>query len=129
MIEIINEPTELLPERSYPYGLEVSPKRLSGYDGEAQRKYRSNNREKYNVSQRELYYKLHQDAEWRAMFNERSKRNNLLSRQKKREDFLRSNPTAIIRGRGRPRKQNPTEEEVVPNPTEGSLETSILQPL
>jgi hypothetical protein len=82
----------------------LSGGRPQTYDKEAQRKYRDKNRDKYNVSQRELYYKLHQDEEWRAMFNERSKRNNLLSRQRKREELLRSNPTAIIRGRGRPRK-------------------------
>jgi len=85
--------------------------RTTTYDKESQRKYRDNNRYKYNVYQRELYYKLHQDEEWRVMFNERSKRNNLLSRQKKREEFLRCNPNAVIRGRGRPRKSesiNPT---------------------
>jgi hypothetical protein len=86
--------------------LNDNEKKNQTYDKEAQRKYRDKNRERYNVSQRELYYKLHQNEEWRTMFNERSRRNNLLSRQKKREDFLRSNPTAIIRGRGRPRKSN-----------------------
>jgi hypothetical protein len=98
-----------------------SPSERTTYDKEAQRKYRDKNREKYNISQRELYYKLHQDEEWRAMFNERSKRNNLLSRQKKREEFLRSNPTAIIRGRGRPRKIISLE-----NPTEGVIPTDGL---
>jgi hypothetical protein len=87
------------------------------YDREAQRKYREKNREKYNIAQRELYYKLHQSDEWRAMFNERSKRNNLLLRQKKREEQLRLNPNMVIRGRGRPRK-NPIEG-VKEDPIEG----------
>lgn len=71
---------------------------------EAQQRYREKNREKYNQSQRELYSKLHSNEEWKQMFNERSKKNNLAYRQKKREKFLAENPTAVIRGRGRPRK-------------------------
>jgi len=72
---------------------------------EAQQRYRDKNREKYNQSQRELYSKLHSNEEWKQMFNERSKKNNLAYRQKKREKFLAENPTVVIRGRGRPRKQ------------------------
>jgi hypothetical protein len=70
----------------------------------AQQKYREKNREEYNKSQRDLYVKLHQDEEWKKKFNERSSKNNLSYRQKKREEFIKENPDHIFRGRGRPRK-------------------------
>lgn len=71
---------------------------------EAQQRYREKNRDKYNQSQRDLYAKLHQDEEWKNKFNERSKKNNLSYRQKKREQLLAENPNIVLRGRGRPRK-------------------------
>jgi len=74
------------------------------YNKLAQRKYRDKNREKYNISQRELYNRLHQDEEWRRQFNERSKRNNIECRRRKREQLLAENPSLILKGRGRPRK-------------------------
>lgn len=73
---------------------------------QAQQKYREKNREAYNKSQRELYSKLHQDEEWRAKFNERSKKNNLLYREQKRIKLLEENPNIVFKGRGRPRKEN-----------------------
>lgn len=82
----------------------VSPKYYTDKHRQAQQKYREKNREKYNVSQRELYIRLHQNEEWREMFNERSKKNNLIARQRKREELLKTNPDLVIRGRGRPRK-------------------------
>ena len=75
---------------------------------EAQQRYREKNRDKYNQSQRELYAKLHQDEEWKVKFNERSKKNNLSYRQKKRETLLAQNPNIVLRGRGRPRKETTT---------------------
>jgi len=74
----------------------------------AQQKYREKNRENYNKSQRELYVKLHQDEEWKKKFNERSNKNNLAYRLKKREEIIKENPDHIFRGRGRPRKIPPT---------------------
>jgi hypothetical protein len=70
---------------------------------EAQQRYREKNRDEYNKSQRELYNKLKVDAEWKQKFNERSKNNNLIYRQKKREELMKD-PNYVIRGRGRPRK-------------------------
>jgi hypothetical protein len=83
---------------------EIDETKSATYDKDAQRKYREKNRDKYNIAQRELYYKLHENDEWREMFNERSRRNNMKSRQKKREEYLLANPEAVIRKRGRPRK-------------------------
>jgi hypothetical protein len=70
---------------------------------EAQQRYREKNRDEYNKSQRELYNKLKEDVEWKQKFNERSKNNNLIYRQKKREELMKD-PNYVIRGRGRPRK-------------------------
>jgi hypothetical protein len=86
------------------------PKYYTDKHREAQQKYREKNRDKYNVSQRELYMRLHQNEEWREMFNERSKKNNLIARQRKREQLLRTNPDIVIRGRGRPRKCLPLRD-------------------
>lgn len=91
------------PERSYSNEL-IRNKYYTDKHRKAQQKYREKNRDKYNVSQRELYMRLHQNEEWREMFNERSKKNNLIARQRKREQLLRTNPDIEIRGRGRPRK-------------------------
>jgi hypothetical protein len=82
-----------------------TPKYYSEAHRQAQQKYREKNREKYNQSQRELYAKLHQDEEWKVKFNERSAKNNLSYRQKKREQLLAENPNIVFRGRGRPRKE------------------------
>ena len=82
----------------------------------AQQKYRDRNREEYNKSQRELYVKLHQDEEWKKKFNERSSKNNLAYRQKKREEFIKENPDFVFRGRGRPRKQTQTTPTAEPSP-------------
>jgi hypothetical protein len=84
----------------------------------AQQKYRDKNREEYNKSQRELYVKLHQDEEWKKKFNERSSKNNLAYRQKKKEEIIKANPEYVFRPRGRPRKEPkaeplPTVETVV----------------
>ena len=91
---------------------EVSPKYYTDKNRQAQQKYREKNREKYNVSQRELYIRLHQNEEWREMFNERSRRNNLIARQRKREELLKTNPDIVIRGRGRPRKYERVDASV-----------------
>lgn len=69
----------------------------------AQQKYREKNREAYNASQRELYNKLKQDAEWKNKFNERSAKNNLSYRENKKIKALEVNPNIVFRGRGRPR--------------------------
>lgn len=69
----------------------------------AQQKYREKNREAYNASQRELYNKLKQDAEWKNKFNERSAKNNLSYRENKKVKALELNPNIVFRGRGRPR--------------------------
>jgi hypothetical protein len=92
---------------------EVSPKYYTDKHRQAQQKYREKNREKYNVSQRELYIRLHQNEEWREMFNERSKKNNLIARQRKREELLKTNPDLMIRGRGRPRKYERVDVPVI----------------
>lgn len=70
---------------------------------EAQQRYREKNREEYNKSQRELYNKLKEDPKWKEKFNERSKNNNLIYRQRKREELMKDT-NFVIRGRGRPRK-------------------------
>jgi hypothetical protein len=77
----------------------------------AQQKYRAKNREDYNKSQRELYAKLHQDEAWRKKFNEQSAKNNLVARQKKREEILQENPDHVFKKRGRPRKTELPEDE------------------
>ena len=87
---------------------EKKTKYYSDAHREAQQRYREKNRDKYNQSQRELYAKLHQDDEWKIKFNERSKKNNLSYRQKKRESLLAENPNMVLRGRGRPRKETTT---------------------
>jgi hypothetical protein len=58
------------------------------------------------------------DEEWKKKFNERSSKNNLAYRQKKREEIIKANPEYVFRGRGRPRKEPkaeplPTVETVV----------------
>jgi hypothetical protein len=83
----------------------------------AQQKYREKNREEYNKSQRDLYTKLHQDEEWKKKFNERSSKNNLAYRQKKREEFIKENPDHVFKGRGRPRKLTTIEPKALPLPT------------
>jgi hypothetical protein len=88
---------------------ETKPKYYTPAHRIAQQKYREKNREAYNVSQRELYERLHQDEEWKKKFNERSAKNNLIYRQKKREKLLAENPNLVIRGRGRPRKTDTIE--------------------
>lgn len=70
---------------------------------EAQQRYREKNRDEYNKSQRELYNKLKEDIEWKQKFNERSAKNNLIYRQRKKEELMKD-PNYVIRGRGRPRK-------------------------
>jgi len=77
----------------------------------AQQKYRAKNRDDYNKSQRELYAKLHQDEAWRKKFNEQSAKNNLVARQKKREEILQENPDHVFKKRGRPRKTELPEDE------------------
>ena len=71
--------------------------------GKAQQKYREKNRDKYNELQRKLYEKRKQDEVWREKFNERSKKNNEIYRQKKKEEKL-LDPNYEQRKRGRPRK-------------------------
>ena len=75
---------------------------------EAQQRYREKNRDEYNRFQRELYARLSENEEWKKRFNERSAKNNLAYREKKREELMKD-PNAVIRGRGRPRK-TPLEE-------------------
>ena len=53
---------------------------------EAQQRYREKNRDEYNKSQRELYNKLKEDGEWKQKFNERSAKNNLIYRQRNKEE-------------------------------------------
>jgi hypothetical protein len=69
----------------------------------AQQKYREKNRAEYNEQQRKLYEKKKDDAEWKKRFNERSKENNKVYRQKKKEEML-ANPNYTPKKRGRPRK-------------------------
>lgn len=68
----------------------------------AQQRYRERYPEKYCESQRKLYEKKKDDPEWKAKFNERSKKNNAIYRQKKKEEKIASGET--IKPRGRPRK-------------------------
>lgn len=70
---------------------------------QAQQRYREKNRDKYNEFQRGLYEKLHATDEWKTKFNERSKKNNLIYRNKKKEILL-NDPSYIPKKRGRPRK-------------------------
>ena len=70
----------------------------------AQQKYRQKNRIKYNENQRNLYEKLHNLDEWKIKFNERSKINNLIYRNKKKEE-IKNDPNYIAPTKGRPRKQ------------------------
>jgi hypothetical protein len=84
--------------------LSEKPKYYNEAHKEAQQRYREKNRDEYNKSQRELYEKLKTDEDWRKKFNERSSKNNLKYRQKKKEELLKD-PNYIQRGRGRPRKQ------------------------
>ena len=70
---------------------------------QAQQRYREKNRAKYNEFQRVLYEKLHSSEEWKTKFNERSKKNNLIYRNKK-NDVLRLDPNYTPKKRGRPRK-------------------------
>jgi|LauGreSBDMM110SN_4_FD.fasta_scaffold184986_1 hypothetical protein len=69
----------------------------------AQQKYREKNRAEYNEQQHKVYEKNKVDAEWKKRFNERSKENNKIYRQKKNEEKL-SNPNYEPKKRGRPRK-------------------------
>lgn len=79
------------------------PKYYTDAHREAQQRYREKNRDDYNKSQRELYNKLKEDEEWRKKFNERSSKNNLKYRQRKKEEKMKD-PNFIVKGRGRPRK-------------------------
>jgi len=95
-MEILNEnTTEIAPVKKTTY---------TPAHREAQQRYREKNRDEYNRLQRELYERLKADEEWRKRFNERSAKNNSVYREKKRKEIL-EDPTAVIRGRGRPRKQ------------------------
>jgi hypothetical protein len=74
---------------------------------EAQQRYREKNRDDYNRLQRELYSRLRENEEWKKKFNERSAKNNLVYRDKKRIALM-EDPNYVVRGRGRPRKTEKT---------------------
>lgn len=79
---------------------------------EAQQRYREKNRDKYNEFQRALYQRLHESEEWKTRFNERSKKNNLIYRNKKKEELLKD-PSYVAKKRGRPRKNESIASESI----------------
>jgi len=64
--------------------------------------YRDKDREKYNKSQRDLYHRLKENAEWKRNFNEKAIIYNKKYREKKKAEILESG--IVVRPRGRPRK-------------------------
>ena len=69
----------------------------------AQQKYRDNNRDEYNALQRALYDKQKLDEDWKKKFNERSRENNKIYRDRLKAVKL-SNPDYKPPQRGRPKK-------------------------
>jgi len=70
----------------------------------AQKKYREKFPEKYLESQKKFYERKKQDEEWKKKFNERSKTNNKIYRDKLKEELIKNG--GEIKKRGRPKKQN-----------------------
>jgi hypothetical protein len=102
-MEFFNENVEQINEQlSQPE--QTAPKKYySEKHRQAQQRYREKHRAKYNEFQRDLYEKLHTSDEWKTKFNERSKKNNLIYRNKKKE-ILMNDPNYVAKKRGRPRK-------------------------
>jgi hypothetical protein len=69
---------------------------------EAQRKYREKYPEKYCELQKKVYDKNKEDPTWWEHFKERSKVNNRIHREKKKQELI--NQGVVVRGRGRPKK-------------------------
>ena len=70
----------------------------------AQKKYREKFPEKYLETQKKFYERKKQDEEWKKKFNERSKTNNKIYRDKLKEELIKNG--GEIKKRGRPKKQN-----------------------
>jgi len=95
------------------YGLNTIPvytkKTYTQAHRRAQQKYRNKFPEKFQEMQKAIYDRKSKDEEWKKKFNERSRANNKIYREKKKEEMLKNG--VEIKPRGRPRKVKP---ELVP---------------
>lgn len=95
-----------LPEKQIEEQIEekIEEKKTSYTEAgkKAQQKYREKFPEKYCELQRKLYERKKEEPEWKAKFNERSRINNKIYRDKKAQQLLESGVEP--KKRGRPRK-------------------------
>ena len=73
----------------------------------AQQKYREKYPDKYCEAQRKLYERKKEDPDWKEKFNERSRINNQIYRDRKAKELLDAG--IAPKKRGRPRKIKPED--------------------